>query len=135
MADVKKTITRTEDSGVDETGAAVQQETKRIQTEAAADPNTTSQNVVWFLLGIVEVLLALRFAFKVLGANPTNSLVNLVYSVTGLLTAPFDNIFGVAQNTDGATKFVFEPSIVVAAVVYALAAWGIVKLITINKKQ
>jgi hypothetical protein len=91
--------------------------------------------VVWFLLGIVEVLLALRFAFKVLGANPTNSLVNLVYSVTGLLTAPFDNIFGVAQNTDGATKFVFEPSIVVAAVVYALAAWGIVKLITINKKQ
>lgn len=135
MADVKQTVTRTEDSGVDDTGAAVQQQTKRVQTEAAADPKTTLQNLVWFLLGVVEILLAIRFFFKLLGANSASSFVDLVYNVTGVLSAPFDSIFGVTQTTTGTTKSVFEPSIIVAGVVYALVGWGIVKLITINQKD
>ena len=58
-----------------------------------------------------------------------------MYSVTGVLSAPFDSIFGVTKATAGTTKSVFEPSIIVAAAVYALIAWGIVKLITINNKD
>ncbi len=134
MADIKQTVTRTQDSGIDTTGAAVQQQTKQIHTEAAADPSVTAQNIVWYLLGFIEILLAIRFILKLFGANSSSSFVNLIYSVTGVLTAPFDSVFGVTSARAGTTRSVFEPSIVVAAAVYGLLAWGIVKLITINQK-
>ena len=133
MADIKQTVTKTQDEGVDTTGASVQQQTKRIQTEAAADTKTTAQNIVWYLLGIVEILLGFRFVLKLFGANSASGFVSAIYNVTGVLTAPFDHIFGVTSTIAGQTKSVFEPSILVAGVVYALIAWGIVKLITINK--
>lgn len=135
MADIKETVTRTEDTGVDDTGAAVQQETKRIQTEAAVDAKTTSQNVVWYVLGLVEILLAMRFVLKLFGANTGSAFVSFVYDITKLLTLPFDSVFGVSSATTGTTRSVFEPSIIVAGLVYALIAWGIVKLITINNKS
>lgn len=134
MADIKQTVTKTEDRGVDNSGASVQQQTKRVQTEATVDTKTTMQNIVWYLMGIIEILLAIRFVLKLFGANSANSFVNLVYNVTGVLTVPFDNIFGVTNTTTGTTHSVFEPSILVAAVVYAVIAWGIVKLININQK-
>lgn len=135
MVDIKQTVTRTEDTGVDTTGAEVQQQTKRIQTEAAVDPKTTAQNAVWYVLGFIEILLGFRFVLKLLGANTASGFVDFVYSLTGILTAPFDSIFGVTKPLEGETNSVFEPSILVAAAVYALIAWGIVKLITINQKD
>lgn len=135
MVDVKQTVTRTEDRGVDTTGAEVEQQTKRVQTEAAADPKITVQNVVWYILGFVEILLGFRFVLKLLGANSASGFVDFVYNITGVFTAPFDSIFGVTRTTAGQTRSVFEPSILVAAAVYVLIAWGVVKLITINQKQ
>jgi len=135
MADVKQTITRTQDAGVDPAGTTVQQQTKRVQTEPAPDAKTTVQNIIWYLLGLIEVLIGLRFILKLLGANPASGFVDFIYNVTKVLTAPFDSIFGVTQATTGQTQSVFEPSILVAALVYALIAWGIVKVITINNKQ
>ncbi|HSX37078.1 MAG TPA: YggT family protein [Patescibacteria group bacterium] len=135
MSDIKQTVTRTNEQGLDDAGAQVEQQTKRVQTESAAEPKTTVQNVVWYILGVVEVLLALRFVLKLFGANAASGFVNFIYNVTGVLTAPFDNIFGVTTATAGQTKSVFEPSILVAAAVYALIGWGIVKLITINQKD
>lgn len=135
MADIKQTVTRTEDRGVDDTGAEVQQQTKRIQTESGVDAKTTSQNVVWYVLGFIEILLGFRFVLKLLGANPASGFVDFVYNLTGVLTAPFDSIFGVTKTLAGETQTVFEPSILVAAAVYGLIAWGIVKLVTINQKD
>ncbi len=135
MVDIKETVTKTDASGVDTTGADVQQHTKRIQTESAVDTKTTAQNAVWYILGFIEILIGFRFVLKLFGANPASGFVDFIYSITGVLTAPFDSIFGVTRATTGETHSVFEPSILVAAVVYALIAWGIVKLITINQKQ
>lgn len=135
MADIKQTVTQTDESGIDSTGAEVQQQTKRVQTTDAVDAKTTAQNVVWYVLGLVEILIGFRFILKILGANPASGFVDFIYSITGLLTAPFDSIFGVASTQAGEVKSVFEPSILVAAAVYAVIAWGIVKLITINKKS
>ena len=134
MTDIKKTVTRTEESGLDTTGASVQQQTERVQTDASVDTKTTAQNAVWYVLGFIEILLGFRFVLKLFGANPTSSFVDLVYGISGVLTAPFDQIFGVSSTTAGETYSVFEPSILVAGAVYALIAWGVVKLITINQK-
>lgn len=134
MSDIKQTVTRSEEQGVDNTGASVQQETKQVRTEAEIDKKTTVQNIVWFVLGVIEIALALRFVFKLFGASATSSFVNFTYTVTNVLTAPFDSIFGVSSTTTGTTNSVFEPSILVAGLIYALIAWGIAKLITINQR-
>lgn len=134
MPDIKQTVTRTQQSGVNASGTPATEQTKRVQTESAADPKATMQNIVWYIAGLVEILLAVRLVLKLLGANTASSFVSAIYSASGVLTAPFDSIFGVSRSTAGQTQSVFEPSILVAVVVYALVAWGIVKLITINHK-
>lgn len=135
MSDVRQTVTRTAETGIAPTGAAVQQETREIKTERPVDAKSTAQNVVWFILGLIEILLAVRFLLKLLGANSASGFVNAIYAVTNILTAPFDNIFNVSQSVAGQSRSVFEPSILVAAVVYAVIAYGIVKLINITQKR
>jgi hypothetical protein len=135
MADVKQTVTRTEDSGINENGAAVEQQTKQIHTETAADSSVVARNVIWFIVGVIEVLLLLRFILKLTGANPASGFVDFVYSLSGVLSAPFDSIFGVTAASAGSIQSVFEPSILVAAVIYALIGWGLVKLVTINRRN
>lgn len=134
MDEVKQTITETEKTGIDTTGASARQQTSRIQTETSVDASTTIQNIVWYILGFVEVLLGLRLVLKLFGANPESSFVDFIYSTTGVLIAPFESIFGVTSTTAGQTRSIFEPSVVVALLVYALIAWGVVKLVTINQR-
>lgn len=133
MTEFKETVTTSRDAGVDETGTEVQQRTRKVDRQVSADGTSTASNAVWYVLGVIEVLIGLRFILKLFGANPNSGFVDFIYSITGILTAPFDNIFGVASARAGEVRSVFEPSILVAAVVYALIAWGIVKLLNLNR--
>lgn len=132
MAEIKKTVTTSQNEGVSETGAQVNQETRKVGTEVLGDPQSTATNVIWYLVGFVEIILVFRFVLKLFGANPSSGFVDFLYTITGVLTAPFDNVFGVTQQATGDVKSVFEPSILVAAIVYALIGWGIVKLFHLN---
>ena len=133
MAEIKKTVTTSQNEGISETGAQVSQETRKVGTEVTGDSKSIVTNGVWYLVGFIEVLLAFRFVLKLLGANPSSGFVDFIYALTGILTAPFDNIFGVTKPEAGDVSSVFEPSILVAAVVYALIGWGIVKLLSLNR--
>lgn len=133
MTEIKKTVTTSQNQGVSETGAQVKQEVRKVGTEVTGNGKSMVANGIWYLVGFIEIILILRFALKLFGANPANSFVDLVYSVTGVLTAPFDSIFGVVQQTAGNVSSVFEPSILVAAVIYALIGWGIVKLLSLDR--
>ncbi len=133
MNEFKETVTTSKDEGVDETGTKVEQQTRKVDTTASADSKSIVTNGVWFLVGTIAILLAIRFVLKLLGANPTSGFVDFIYSVTGLLTAPFDTIFGVTTAVAGDIHSVFEPSILVAIAVYALVGWGVVKLLSLNR--
>jgi len=87
----------------------------------------TARRVVWFLAGLLLVDLALRFVFKLTGANAGSGFASFVYGSTNPFVAPFNGIFGNAAS-GGA---VFEPSTIVAMIVYALLAWGITALLGI----
>lgn len=87
----------------------------------------TARRVVWFITGAIVVDLAARFLLKLLGANTGNAFVDFVYATTDGLTAPFRGIFGEAASGGS----VFEPSTLVAMLVYPLIAWGIVSLLRI----
>jgi len=83
--------------------------------------------IVWLALGVVEALLILRVALKALGANPAAGFVQFVYDVSAPLIVPFRAIFPTLATARG----VLELSALVAIVVYALIAWGIVRLFAI----
>lgn len=133
MAEIKKTVTTSQDEGVSDTGAQVRQQTRKVNTEVAGGTKITATNAVWYVIGFIEILLGFRFVLKLFGANPAAGFVDFIYSLTGILTAPFDNIFGVTTPEAGNVSSVFEPSILVAGVVYALIGWGIVKLFNLNQ--
>jgi len=134
MADLKQTVTRQDAQGIDEAGNNIQQTTKRIHTESSANKKAVATNVVWFIFGIISVLLAMRFVLKLTGANPINGFASFIYSASKLFSAPFDSIFGTSTTSIGPAKAVFQPSILVAVAVYAIVAWGIVKLINISSR-
>jgi hypothetical protein len=89
------------------------------------------RRIVYYLLGILEVLLAFRLVFKLLGANPANGFVSVIYTVSGVFLVPFSGIFKTAVNNGIETKSIVEPSTIIAMIVYALIAYGIVMLIKI----
>jgi hypothetical protein len=130
MSEFKETVTTRQDEGVDATGSTVRQQTREVETKVGG--KTTATNIIWYIVGFIGVLLAIRFVLKLLGANPESGFVDFIYAVSGVLTAPFDNIFGVTRTTSGEVNSVFEPSILVAGVVYTLIGWGISKLIHLN---
>ena len=57
----------------------------------------TATNVVTLLFTVLEVLLLLRFAFKLFGANANQPLIAALYGVTEPLVRPFQGIFAEPQ--------------------------------------
>ncbi len=85
--------------------------------------------ITWYILGVLETLLAFRFALKLLGANPAAGFSSFIYTITYPFTVPFSAVFG-ATRVSGS---VFEWTTLLAMAVYALIAYGIVKLLTMSK--
>ena len=104
------------------------------QGKGTNNVNLKARKYVYYILGILEVLFAIRLVFKLLGANPSSTFVSFVYSFTQLFLLPFTSIFRTAVTKGVETQAVLEPSTIIGMIVYALVAWGIVKLIEINKK-
>jgi hypothetical protein len=86
---------------------------------------------VWFVAGVIDVLVGMRFFLKLFGASTVSPFVSLVYGVTAQLVAPFRGIFPVGAESG----FVFEPAALVALVVYPLIALGVVSLIRILSQR
>jgi hypothetical protein len=85
--------------------------------------------IVWYILGIIEVLLAFRFVLKLLGANSTAGFTSFVYGVTYIFATPFLNVFRVSR-IEGS---IFEWTTLLAMFVYLVLAYGIIKLLLIGK--
>ena len=89
--------------------------------------NSRAVQITWFVIGLIGVLMAMRFFLKLTGASSQAEFVSFVYGVSGPLVAPFRGVFP----DSGQGFFVYEPSTLVALAVYLLLGWGIVTLIKI----
>lgn len=96
-----------------------------VHTELRSPIEAILARVVYYVFGVVEVLLAMRFVLKLLGASAEAGFVRFIYAFSAIFMAPFTAIFK-TQTVEGAT---FEWSAIVAIAVYALIAWGLVALI------
>jgi len=81
--------------------------------------------IIYFLLGVLEVILGLRFIFRLLGANEGSSFTLSLYQFSHIFVGPFNGIF---NDQAIGSKSVFELSTLVAMLIYALIAWGLVSL-------
>lgn len=123
MPDItKETITTSENSN-NSTGT---QPEKRDATSYQ-----TAGYFVYLIFGVLDVLLVFRFIFKLLGANPSSGFVDFIYNLSAVFIAPFAGIFNTSLANGAVTTSVFEPATLVALIVYALLAWGIVALVRV----
>lgn len=123
MAEILKETVTTQSEGPK---AAVTTESKRVATGTQ-----TVEYIFYFFMGLLEVLLAFRLVLKLMGASTVSGFVRLIYSLTGVFIIPFEGIFSRGFSQGLETTSVLEPSTLVAIIVYAVLAWGIVKLIRI----
>lgn len=98
-------------------------------TSGSTQPLYRGTQVVWYILGFVEVLLTFRLVLKLLGANAGAGFTSLIYTLTTPLVAPFVSVFKVST-AQGST---FEWTTILAMLVYYVIAWGIIKLFVMGK--
>jgi YggT family protein len=83
--------------------------------------------IIWTLVGILEIALGVRFVLKLIGANPEAGFATLMYNITEPFVAPFTALLGTP--TSGAV--VFEVTTLIAMAIYALLAWIVVRVIQV----
>lgn len=84
---------------------------------------------MWYILGIIELLLVFRFALKLLGANAEASFTSFIYGITHIFVSPFLSVFRISQVEGN----IFEWTTLLAMSVYWVVAISIIKLLLIGK--
>jgi uncharacterized protein YggT (Ycf19 family) len=83
----------------------------------------TASRVVALVFSVIEVLLLVRFVFKLFGANAEQGFVSAVYGITEPLVAPFRGIFAQPTGTGGieiATLLSIVFFVLIAALIVAI---------------
>jgi hypothetical protein len=96
---------------------------------AAANQNTAVArvvNIVYFLFGLIELLLAVRVVLHLIGANPANGFANFIY----VLSSPFLILFSTLMtNPTLGPNAALEITTIIAMIVYAILAYLIGRLV------
>jgi hypothetical protein len=82
----------------------------------------------WYVLGLLEIILAVRFFFALTAANSAAGFVKFIFGISGPFAWGFNNIFPVPHDGNN----VFDTNIIVAMVVYVGVAWGITRLLAMT---
>jgi YGGT family len=117
---------RQHESYVDPRGNQIEnrQEIFEDENQRRANIRYWITRITYFVLGVLEVILLLRFLFRLLGANQGSSFVAFLYNLSHIFVVPFYGIF----NDPTFGNSILEISTLIAMLVYALLAWGIVSL-------
>lgn len=111
----------------DEEAFQLRQEEKRLGTARRSNTfNWIEKSIFWFLL-MVEMLLAMRFVLRLLGANRENVFFQLINNVSTPLIAPFSTLF--ISPTSGNGNYIFDVNIVIATIAYVLLSYLAVSLV------
>lgn len=128
MSENDRSVDRREETVVtQEAGyAATEQVTRDVAAERRLRLALITQ-ITWAVLGLLEILLGLRFLLKLMAANPNSGFAVLIYGITKPFVAPFALLVG----TPTAGGVILEVTTLIAMAIYALLFWGIVTVIRI----
>ncbi len=102
--------------------------TDRVSYDPYAPRRSASYRLVqlvYLVFSVIELLLAVRFVLKALGANPNAGFAEFIYGITAPLVAPFVGLFP----SPASSGMVIEPGTIVALIVYPIVGWIIGKLL------
>jgi len=85
--------------------------------------------LIWYIIGVIEVLLIFRFLLKMVGANSTTGFTYFIYTVSQPFAGPF---LGVVSPSVSGTS-VMEWSTIIAMLVYVVIAYGVIYLFQLVK--
>ncbi len=92
-------------------------------------PLYRSTQIVWYLVGSIEILLTFRFLLKLFGANTGAGFTSFIYVATEPFVLPFFTVFRLSR-IEGS---LFEWTTLLAMTVYGLVGWGIANLFLMSK--
>jgi len=117
-----------EESHVTTTGAGAPVAADDSQVVSRVAPARRAIEVIYLVFGIINGLLLIRLALKMLGANPNSPFTDFIYGVTNFMLAPFKGLLPAVVSG----RSVFEPSVVIAILVYLLVAFMFAKIVAIT---
>ena len=107
-----------------------------VNSSAPKASNSQSMEyIIYFIFGLLEILLAFRFILRLTGASTASAFVRGLYSITGFFVRPFEGIFGRVSGPGLESASVFEPATLMALLVFSALAWGIVKAVQIGSGE
>lgn len=102
---------------------------EHVRVPSAASVETARiariKQIVYFVVGVINVMLLMRFVFLALGASEASGFIRLIYGLSQPFVMPFLGIFG--EPSLGAS--VFEWASLIAIAIYMLLAYGISRII------
>lgn len=117
-----------------QTGPNAQVHTERVQTVEKVDPAEFNlykiDQVVWYLISLICLIVGIRFVLLMLGANRVD-FADFIYSVSTVFTAPFAGLFESPTYQD---KF-FDSASVVALIVYPILGYIVTYLLRLFSKH
>ena len=84
--------------------------------------------IIWLVTGVLESVFTIRILLKLMAANPAAGFATFIYNMTAVFLTPF---FGLTA-TPSANGSILEIPTLIAMLVYALLAWGIVRVLWIT---
>lgn len=96
---------------------------------SSTKPLYRGTQIVWYVLGIIETLLAFRVILKLLGANPLAGFSHFIYVITYPFVAPFQSVFGTSVVEGSITEW----TTFLAMLVYWFIAVAIIRLFLMGK--
>lgn len=107
--------------------------TRNTSTQNTQSGGRMAKRVVGAIFGVIEVILAFRFIFKLLGADPGSGFVRFIYDITQFFVGLFEGIFSKVASDGVEVKSIFEPATLIAMLVIALIAWLVMVVMTPRK--
>jgi uncharacterized protein YggT (Ycf19 family) len=97
---------------------------------------------IYFLVGLLEILLGLRFFLRLSGANPNNTFTQTIDNLSQPFVSPFSTLFVSPVKITEATlgKNIFDLNLLIAIIVYgilcAIGVWVVryIQKLTSNTK-
>lgn len=104
--------------------------TEQVTHDVAAERRQTwflGNRIMWSFVGLLEILLGLRFMLKLIAANPDSGFAAFIYGITNPFILPFETLIG----TPSSGGMSLEVTTLIAMFIYALIFWGITHVIQI----
>ena len=76
----------------------------------------------------IDFILLIRLLFKLIGADASVKIINIIYGITEILIKPFSGLVGVVSIDGPRTGMIFEPSVIMAIIVFGFIAWIVMSL-------